>query len=59
MIGIVGSVCLGAGIGLGIVPLISTGLLVVAVSIGLLLTTTVNSVRPTFTSQSNIIHATV
>lgn len=39
--GIIGSVCLGAGIGLGILPLLSAGLIIVIVSVGLIVTPTI------------------
>jgi hypothetical protein len=59
MIGIVGGVCLGVGIGLGIVPLLSAGLLIVVVSIGLLVSTMVNPVKTPVTFQTHSIHAAV
>ncbi len=45
MAGVVGGVCLGAGIGLSIVPLLSVGLIIVIVSVGLLVTPTIKSVQ--------------
>ena len=59
MAGVVGGVCLGAGIGLSIVPLISVGIFIVVVSIGLLVSTMVKPARLAITSQSNVIHAAV
>lgn len=59
MAGVIGGVCLGAGIGLGIVPLLSAGLFIVVVSIGLLVSTMVKPARLTITSQPNVIHAAV
>lgn len=59
MAGVIGGVCLGVGIGLGIVPLLSAGLLIIVVSIGLLVSTMVNPVRTPITFQTHSIHAAV
>ena len=54
MAGVVGGICLGAGIGLSIVPLISVGIFIVVVSIGLLVSTMVKPSQLSITSQSNV-----
>ena len=59
MAGVIGGVCLGAGIGLGIVPLLSAGLFIVVVSIGLLVSTMVKPVRTPIKFQTHSIHAAV
>ena len=59
MAGVIGGICLGAGIGLGIVPLLSVGLFIVVVSIGLLVSTMVKPARLFIRSQPNVIHVQV